>query len=166
MVERDNLSIVRRTTAPDEERSSEEIRQDIAAKRESITETVDRLSDRVQQTFDWHTYVAEYPIVAITAAAGLGYLLSRIFTPKPSPRDRIMEAIADSVDDFKDQFSDYLDVVPKKRGQAATTIKTAATALLTKAATDYVKNIVSESLTKPKIEENNGRTRTAHKTLL
>jgi len=165
MVERDNLSIVRHTPAPEGERSAEEIRQDIAAKRESITETVDRLSDKVQQTFDWHTYIAEYPIVAITAAAGLGYLVSRIFAPKPSPRDRIMEAIADSVDDFKDQFSDYLDIVPKKRGQTTTTIKAAATALLTKAATDYVKNMVSESLTKPKIEESNGRTRTAYKTL-
>jgi len=165
MVERDNLSIVRQTPAPEGERSAEEIRQDIAAKRESITETVDRLSDRVQQTFDWHTYVTDYPLVALGAAAGLGYLLSRIFTPKPSPRDRIMEAIADSVDDFKDQFSGYLDVVPKKKGQAGTTIKAAATALLTKAATDYVKNRVSESLTKPKIEESNGRTRTAHTTL-
>ena len=60
-------------------RSAQEIREDIAAKREAITETVDRLGERIHQSLDWHSYVAEHPYVAIGAAAGLGMLVSGIF---------------------------------------------------------------------------------------
>jgi len=160
MVERDNLNIRTNTNPSEDERSAEEIRQDIAAKRESITETVDRLSDKFQSTLDWHTYVADHPFVAIGAAAGLGYLLSRIFARKPSPRERIMEAIADSLEDFKDQFSDYLEVVPHKKTPVGTSVKAAATALLTKAAADYAKNVVLGSRTKSGHQDNNGLTQT------
>jgi len=153
MVERDNLSMVPNKPNPDEERSAEEIRQDIAAKRESITETVERLNDKFQSTLDWRTYAGDYPLVALGAAVGLGYLVSRIFTPKPSPRQRIMEAIADSVDDFKDQFGDYLDIVPPKKGAVSSSVKAAATALLTKAATDYVKNVVTGKLSENRAHE-------------
>ena len=73
--------------AGESERSAEEIRQDIAAKRESITETVDRLSDRFHQTFDWRTYVNNYPVVALGVAAGLGLLVSGIFKPRPTPTE-------------------------------------------------------------------------------
>lgn len=148
MVERDNLSIRNHTDASEDERSVEEIRQDIAAKRESITETVDRLNDKFQSTLDWRTYAADYPLVAIGAAVGVGYLLSRVFARKPSPRERIMEAIADSVEDFKDQFSDYLEVVPKKSSRVSTSVKAAATAILTKTAADYAKNLVLGNRTK------------------
>ncbi len=158
MVERDNISIRTNTNLSEDERSAEEIRQDIAAKRESITETVDRLNDKFQTTLDWRTYAADYPLVAIGAAAGLGYLLSRIFARKPTPRDRIMEAIADSVDDFKGQFSDYLDIVPKKKAHVSTSVKAAATALLTKAATDYAKNIVLGNQNKSGCSDNNDLT--------
>lgn len=160
MVERDNLSIRTNTNPSEDERSAEEIRQDIAAKRESITETVDRLSDKFQSTLDWRTYIADHPLVAIGAAAGLGYLLSRIFARQPSPRERIMEAIADSVEDFKDQFSDYLDIVPHKKTHVGTSVKAAATALLTKAATDYAKDIVLGNRTKSSHKDNNGLTQT------
>jgi hypothetical protein len=160
MVERDNLNITPNIKESDGERSAEEIRQDIAAKRESITETVDRLNDKFQSTLDWRTYAADYPYIAIGAALGLGFLVSKVFARKPSPRDRIMEAIADSVEDFKGQFGDYLDIVPPKKSSVGTSVKAAATALVTKAATDYVKNLVSGSRTEAFAEEGNGLTRT------
>jgi len=162
MVERDNLSITTGKRVLDEERSAEEIRQDIAAKRESISETVERLNDKVQSTLDWRTYAGDYPFVALGAALGLGYVVSRIFTPKPTPRERIMEAIADSVEEFKGQFGDYLDldIVPKHRTTIGTSVKAAATALLTKAATDYVKNVVTGSRLKASTEEEEGGPRT------
>src|SRR5215471_16321866 len=62
-------------------RSAEEIRQDIAARRESITDAVDRLSDRFQQTLDWKAYVSEHPLAALGVAAGVGFLAARIFNP-------------------------------------------------------------------------------------
>jgi hypothetical protein len=160
MVERDNLNITPNIKESDGERSAEEIRQDIAAKRESITETVDRLNDKFQSTLDWRTYAADYPYIAIGAALGLGFLVSKVFARKPSPRDRIMEAIADSVEDFKGQFGDYLDIIPQKKSSVSTSVKAAATALVTKAATDYVKNLVSDNRTKAYAEDGNGLTQT------
>src|ERR1044072_6676301 len=139
MVERDKLSIVPAKEDIDDDRSAEKIRQDIAAKRESITETVERIGDTVNRTLDWRTYAADYPLVAIGAAAGLGFLLARMFTPKPSPRERIMDAIADSVEDLKEQFSGYLEVIPQQQTAVKNTIKSAALGLVTKAATDYAK---------------------------
>jgi hypothetical protein len=161
MAERDNVSILANRTNLVTERRAEEIRQDIAAKRESITETVERLNDKFQSTLDWRTYAGDYPLVALGLAAGLGYVVSRIFTPKPTPRQRIMEAIADSVEDFKDQFGGYLEVVPPKKSAVSTSVKAAASALLTKAATDYVKNILTARRDPEPVEEGNGLSRTA-----
>jgi hypothetical protein len=161
MAERDNVSILVNKPNFETERSAEEIRQDIAAKRESITETVERLNDKFQSTLDWRTYAGDYPFVALGLALGLGYVASRIFTPKPTPRQRIMEAIADSVEDFKDQFGDYLEIVPPKKSAIGTSAKAAATALLTKAATDYVKNVLTASRSAEPVEETNGLSRAA-----
>ena len=60
MAERTNLATQRSADDMDE-RSAREIRQDIAAKRETISETVDKLGERIHQTLDWREYVAEYP---------------------------------------------------------------------------------------------------------
>ncbi len=61
MAERTDVATRMRTEIEGPERSAEEIRQDIAAKRESISETVDRLGERIQETLDWREYVVEYP---------------------------------------------------------------------------------------------------------
>ena len=138
MVERDSIAI--QTNDTDNERSAREIRQDIAARRESIADTVDRLSDKFQQTLDWRTYAAEYPFVALGLAAGAGYLVSRLFKPKPTPRDRIMDAVAESIEELRGRFNEQIDFMPHKRFEAGKTVKAAATAMITKAAADFVKN--------------------------
>jgi ElaB/YqjD/DUF883 family membrane-anchored ribosome-binding protein len=122
------------------ERSAEEIRQDIAARRESITETVDRLSDRVQQTFDWRTYVSNYPVIAVGIAAGLGMLVSGILKPRTTPTERVKDALADCFEDFTDRFRSQLDDVTPRRPTINQTIKAAATGLLIKGATEFVRN--------------------------
>jgi hypothetical protein len=159
MVERDSLNFDEKT-AVREDRSAEEIRQDIAAKRESIAETVDRLSDKVQRTFDWRTYAADYPLVALGLAAGVGFLVSKIFTPKPTPRERILDALAETVEDLKERFGDYVEAVPmKKKSAIGTTVKAAAVGALTKAATDYAKNRIGLGATQPEVANENGRSR-------
>jgi hypothetical protein len=82
------------------ERSSEEIRQDIFEKLESLSKTVDQLGNRIHETFDWREQVARHPYVALGAAAGLGFLLSGLFKPAPSPGERIMDAIGETVEDI------------------------------------------------------------------
>ena len=55
-----------------EERSAREIRQDIAAKRETISETVDKLGERIHQTLDWREYVGSTGRCA-GLSAGVGF---------------------------------------------------------------------------------------------
>jgi len=129
------------------ERSAEAIRQDIAARRESISETVDRLGDRIHETLDWREYIAEYPYVALGLAAGLGFLVAGIFKIKrdPTPRERIMDALAEVTEDFTDRVRGSLDDVVPKKGGAGKTVKAAATAMVTKAAMDFAKKKATEA---------------------
>jgi ElaB/YqjD/DUF883 family membrane-anchored ribosome-binding protein len=124
------------------ERSAEDIRQDIAARRESITETVDRLSDRFHQTLDWKAYVSDYPLAALGVAAGLGFLAARIIKPRPSVGKRIKNALAYGIEDLAGRFRNQLEnVAPNRSGSGlGRTVKAALTGLVTKAATDYLQN--------------------------
>ena len=124
------------------ERSADEIRQDIAARRESITETVDRLSDRFQRTLDWRAYVSDYPLAALGVAAGLGFLAASMFRPRPSPGERIKDALAYSVEDLTDRFRHQLDNLAPRNSNLGLgrTVKAAATGLITKAVTEYLRN--------------------------
>jgi ElaB/YqjD/DUF883 family membrane-anchored ribosome-binding protein len=131
-----------RDVISDAERSAEEIRQDIAARRESITDTVDRLSDRFQQTLDWRAYVSDYPLAALGVAAGLGFLAARIIKPRPSAGRRIKDALAHGIEDLAGRFHHQLEyVAPHRPGSGlGGTVKAALTGLVTKAATDYLQN--------------------------
>jgi len=146
MAERDDLTAVSwQGQASGDERSAEEIRQDIAARRESITEAVDRLSDRFQRTLDWRAYVSDHPLAALGVAAGLGLLAARtlgIFKPRLSPGERIKDALAYSIEDLGARFRHQLeDLAPRKSGLGlGGTVKAAATGMITKAVTDYLRN--------------------------
>lgn len=135
----ERIDIVGRTpdTGP---RSAQEIREDIAAKREAITETVDRLGERIHQTLDWHSYVAEHPYIAIGAAAGLGVLVSGIFKRRPSPRDRMIDALAETIEDITDRVRGNLDEVIRTKSASPTNrIKTVFTGIATAYLADLVK---------------------------
>ncbi|RJP75849.1 MAG: hypothetical protein C4522_19930 [Desulfobacteraceae bacterium] len=81
----------------DVERSSDDIRRDIAKEKENISQKVDQIGERIKEKFDWHEYVKESPYLAIGVAAGLGYIGSRIFISRPTPMERIMDSIAGEV---------------------------------------------------------------------
>jgi ElaB/YqjD/DUF883 family membrane-anchored ribosome-binding protein len=82
------------------ERSSEDLRQEIEAKKEAIAETINRLDQRVKRAIDWRAQVGDHPYLALGLAVGVGCLLVGIFKSKSSPRERIMEALADGVEDW------------------------------------------------------------------
>ena len=140
MAERTDLAINKTEPLEGEDRSAREIRQDIAAKRESITKTVEQINDKVQSSLDWRTYAGQYPFITLGVAVGAGFLVTRLFRPKPTPKDRILDAIAESFEDVADRFGGYLEAVPEKKSGASTAIKSAAAAWLTKAASDYLKD--------------------------
>jgi hypothetical protein len=91
-----NESIPGKTGGP--ERSSADIRNDIAARRESITQTVDQLGEKIHEVFDWRGYVRHYPYASVGLAVGTGLVVSRIFQKKSSPMDRLVEAISDTAE--------------------------------------------------------------------
>ena len=124
-------------------RSAVAIRQDIAAKRESISETVDKLGERIHETFDWHEYVGEYPGVALGLAAGAGFLIAGIFKRKPTAQERILDAVADLTEEMTDRVGGVMAGVIQKKVLSGSTVKAAATAMLAKAAVEFLKNRLS-----------------------
>ena len=140
MVERHEL--VTRSDYDDgaSERTSDEIRQDIAARRESITETVDKLNEHVHRTLDWRVYVAEHPMVVLGVAAGLGFLTAGIFKPRLSPRERILAALSETVEDVTGRLRDQIDQLPLQSAKSSQSVKAVAAAMATKVITDYLHN--------------------------
>ena len=145
MAERTNVA-AQRVQDETSDRSAVAIRQDIAAKRESISETVDKLGERIQETFDWHEYVAEYPAVALGLAAGAGFLIAGIFKRKPSPRERILDAVADLTEDMTDRVGGVMAGVIQKKMFSGRTVKAAATAMIAKAAVDLLKRQIAGAI--------------------
>ena len=143
MAERTNIATQMRAGDDDDNRSAEAIRQDIAAKRETISETVDKLGERIHESLDWREYIAEYPVAAIGVAAGVGFLVSGIFTGllkhRPTPQERIMDAFAELSEDLTDRVSGIAGDVIKKKLVSGKTVKAAATAMVTKAVLDFAK---------------------------
>ena len=61
------------TKEADVERSTEEIRQDIAKGEENISQTVEQIGERIKEKLDWRGYVRDSPYWALGVAAGLGW---------------------------------------------------------------------------------------------
>ena len=77
------------------ERSTADIRQDIAKGEENISQTVEQIGERIKEKLDWRGYVRDSPYWALGVAAGLGYLASGGFKRRPTPMERIMGSIAE-----------------------------------------------------------------------
>jgi hypothetical protein len=151
MAERTNLA-TQRSIDESGERSADEIRRDIAAERETITDTVDKLGDRLQQTFDWREYVAAYPVVALSLAAGTGILVSAVFAHKPTPQERIMDAVAEMTEDLTDRVSGLAGDMITRKLVSGRTVKAALTAMIAKAAVDFAKRKIAEAGAREDIE--------------
>lgn len=117
------------------ERSSQDIRDDIANEKENVSRTVDEISDRIKEITDWRKYVKASPYWAIGAAAGLGYLASRVFITHTNPMERIVKDLAEGVHDSHDSLN--------ARVSGRGLIKMALLTMATKAAADWIKNASS-----------------------
>jgi hypothetical protein len=132
------------TKNADVERSTEDIRQDIAKGKENISQTVEQIGDRINEKMDWRGYVKDSPYWALGAAAGLGYLSSRIFMKRTTPVERIMGSIAEEVRG---------SVVGLLAGAAGSgLIKVTLIGIATKAAASWIKNAASTAVAKEGVE--------------
>jgi ElaB/YqjD/DUF883 family membrane-anchored ribosome-binding protein len=87
------------TKERDVARSTEDIRQDIAKEKENISQAIEQIDERIKEKLDWRGYVKDSPYWAVGAAAGLGYLASRMFIRRTTPLERIMRPITEEVRD-------------------------------------------------------------------
>ena len=92
-------AFLRNTKEADIERSTEEIRHDIAKEKENISQTVEQIGERLKEKLDWRGYVKDSPYWALGAAVGLGYLASGMFKTRTTPLERIMDSIAEKAGD-------------------------------------------------------------------
>src|ERR687892_1713662 len=102
MVEKTDLSASMSVEDETPERSTEEIRQDIAARRESLSKTVDSLDEHIHQTLDLRKYLYDHPYTVLGIAVGLGFLASGLFRPRPTLGERIMDTLAASAEGLTD----------------------------------------------------------------
>lgn len=79
------------------ERSSEDIRRDIAREEENLSQTVEQIGERIKEKLDWRTQVKDSPYWALGAAVGLGYFASKVFARRATPMERILDSLAEEV---------------------------------------------------------------------
>jgi ElaB/YqjD/DUF883 family membrane-anchored ribosome-binding protein len=126
--------------ASSDERTAANIRGDIAATRDNIADTVDKLTDRVQETLDWRSYVERHPYAAIGVAAGAGLVAAGLFKKRKSPTDRLLDALADSVEDTTGRLRGALSFLPRTGGGPSGAVKAAVVGLLARKATELVQD--------------------------
>jgi hypothetical protein len=135
MTEREYPSNIRQA---DVERSTDDIRQDIAKEKENISQAVDQIGERIKEKMDWRGYVNASPYWAMGAAAGLGYLASRIFIRRTTPMERLMRPIAEEV---RDSLGGLL------AGAAGSgLIKVTLMGIATKVAASWIKSAISTAV--------------------
>ena len=135
MAEREYLT---NTREADVERSTDDIRQDIAKGGDNISQTVEQIGQRIQEKLDWRGYVKDSPYWALGAAAGIGYLASRVFIPRSTRMERIMDSIADEI---RDSVGGLL-----ARAAGPGLVKVTLLGIATKAAADWIKSATATAV--------------------
>ncbi len=135
MAERENPNNAKETVV---QRTTEDIRQDIARGEEDISQTVERIGERLQEKLDWRGYVKDSPYLAVGVAAGLGYLASGLFVKRTTPMERFMGSIAEKVQDSLGG--------PRAEDVGLDLVKATLLGIATKAASAWIKNAASKTV--------------------
>jgi ElaB/YqjD/DUF883 family membrane-anchored ribosome-binding protein len=83
----------------EKERSTEEIRQDIAREEENLSRTAQQIGERIKEKLDVSEYVKDSPYWALGIAAGIGFVASRAVRKRTTPLERIMNSLTEEVRD-------------------------------------------------------------------
>jgi hypothetical protein len=118
-------------------RTADEIRKDIASKRESISEAVGQLGEKIQDTFDWRGYVIRHPYAAVGVAAGAGLVVGGLIRRRQTPLERIKDAISDATSDAAREFQKSLGRFAARTGAHARA-KNTLSGIVTKAVSNFI----------------------------
>ena len=121
------------------ERSTDDLRQDIKNQKAAIAGTIDQIDSRVHRAADWRAQVADHPFVAIGTAFVVGGLVSRLFRHRPTPQERIMDAVAEGFEDIADSIRNRV-VSQVTKGVSSSVLKVVGAALVTRAASAFLTN--------------------------
>jgi hypothetical protein len=88
-------TVVKSSSDTQSPRSAEMIKREIAAEKELISETVDLLGDKLHEKMNWRSYVTRHPALSLMAAAGMGFLISRVVARRASPAEEFAQALSD-----------------------------------------------------------------------
>ncbi len=137
------------TIADDVERTSEEILEDIAKEGDNISQTVEQIGERIKDTFDWREYVKDSPYITMGVAAGLGFFVSGMLRPRPTPNERIIHSIAQEVH----------EVLGGMRAQAAGAglLKVTILGIAAKVAAELIRDAASKERAEPAPENDNSQ---------
>jgi hypothetical protein len=117
------------------ERTTKDIRRDIAKEIENITQTIEQIGGRINKKLDWREYLNDYLYWALGAAAGLGYLTSGMLL---SGTTRGKRAIGSKTDEDHNSLGSLF------AGSAGSgMIKTTLLGIATKAAISWITNASS-----------------------
>jgi hypothetical protein len=130
----------------------------MAVKREGISKTVERLGDRIHETFDWRIHVARHPYVALAAAAGVGLWVSGLFKPSRTLTGRVLDAVSDTVEEVTRSLRESTRD-DTSNGAAPTTVKALLGLTVANAGIAFLAKKVSEALPAPRTPTNGTRTR-------
>jgi len=120
-------------------RSADEIRQDIAAKRESIADAVGKLGEKIQGTLDWRGYVVRHPYASVGVAAGAGMIIGSLIRRRQRPMERIMDALSDAADDLAGDVQKSLRRIVARAG-APVVMKRAVGGIVSRAVSSFIQS--------------------------
>lgn len=81
----------------EKERSTEDIRQDIAKEEENLSRTAQQIGDRIKEKLDWSGYMKDSPYWALGIAVGVGFFAAKAMQRRTTPMERIVDSFADKV---------------------------------------------------------------------
>jgi hypothetical protein len=77
---------------------SDELKDRFTRRTRSVAATFDELRSEMREATDWRTQAARHPYWAAAAAGGAVLIAFRLLRPRPHPRERLMNTMADALE--------------------------------------------------------------------
>jgi hypothetical protein len=105
----------------EEDRSTDDLRRDIAHRRESIVHTFDQANRKMRELLGWREQVRRHPYGALAGAAGLGFVLAGLFSRRRTAGERFVTTLTQNVEDIGGSLRNSIDpLAPSSSGVAQT----------------------------------------------